>query len=110
QHRALLQSARESLYSAFPQGEVGSCGRPRGFALPFRTGETFGGLPLKPLLTYLQGHGVSHPEGETRHWIEDGYPANGVCLRAVADGNFTVIDVTGGRQAMLGGGTPVRRR
>lgn len=43
-----------------------------------------------------------HREGETWHWIEDSYQANGVSLRAAADGNFTVIDVTGGGQAMLG--------
>ena len=72
------------------------------FELPFRTGETFGGLPLEPLLAYLQEHGVLHREDETWHWIEDSYQANGVSLRAVADGNFTVIDVTGGGQAMLG--------
>lgn len=72
------------------------------FELPFRADESFGPHPLEPLLSYLQEHGVLHREGETWHWIADSYPANAVSLRAVADGNFTVIDLTDGRQQMLG--------
>lgn len=72
------------------------------FELPFRAGDAFGPHPLEPLLGYLQEHGLLHREGETWHWIADSYPANAVSLRAVTDGNFTVIDVTDGRQAMLG--------
>lgn len=72
------------------------------FELPFRTEESFGPHPLEPLLGYLEEHGVLHREGATWHWIADGYPANAVSLRTVADGNFTVIDLTDGRQRMLG--------
>ena len=37
-------------------------------------------------------------KGERWHWIADSYPANSVSLRSVADGNFVVVDVTGGKQ------------
>lgn len=72
------------------------------FELPFRADERFGPHPLEPLLAYLEQHGVLHREGATWHWIADSYPANSVSLRSVADGNFTVIDVSEGRQQMLG--------
>lgn len=72
------------------------------FELPFRADERFGPHPLEPLLVYLEAHGVLHREGATWHWIADSYPANAVSLRSVADGNFTVIDLSEGRQQMLG--------
>jgi DEAD/DEAH box helicase domain-containing protein len=33
--------------------------------------------------------------------MADGYPANAVSLRSVADGNFVVIDVTGGKKEII---------
>lgn len=72
------------------------------FELPFRAGEVFGPHSLQTLLGYLEEHGVVHREGDGWHWIADSYPAHAVSLRSVADGNFTVIDVTDGKQDILG--------
>lgn len=63
------------------------------FELPFVADETFGqAVPLSELLSYLEGEGVIHREGERWHWMTDAYPANSVSLRSVAEGNFVVID------------------
>jgi len=71
------------------------------FELPFRDGERFGGEDLRAALDYLAGEGVVHREGALWHWITDSYPANSVSLRAVAEGNFVVIDVTDGRRSVI---------
>ncbi|MGH8683202.1 MAG: DEAD/DEAH box helicase [Burkholderiales bacterium] len=71
------------------------------FELPFADGETFGGVKLDDALGYLAAQGVVHREGTRWHWIADSYPANAVSLRSIAEGNFTVIDVTGGRKDVI---------
>jgi len=71
------------------------------FELPFRDGETFGGEDLPTLLHYLAEQGLLHHEGGQWHWMADSYPANAVSLRSVAEGNFTVIDVTDGRRDVI---------
>jgi DEAD/DEAH box helicase domain-containing protein len=71
------------------------------FELPFREGDRFGDEDLGELLAYLQEHGVVHREGRQWHWMADSYPANSVGLRSVAEGNFVVIDTTGGAQTVI---------
>jgi DEAD/DEAH box helicase domain-containing protein len=71
------------------------------FELPFKSGESFGGEDLVELLSYLEENGVLHREGEQWHWMADSYPANSVSLRSVAEGNFVVIDTTGGGQTVI---------
>jgi DEAD/DEAH box helicase domain-containing protein len=65
------------------------------FELPFVSGETFGGQPVDELLQYLAENGVLHLESDRWHWMADSYPANAVSLRALAEGNFVVVDITG---------------
>jgi DEAD/DEAH box helicase domain-containing protein len=71
------------------------------FELPFRDGEHFGEQVVDELLAYLQEEGVLHHEGEQWHWSADSYPANAVSLRSVAEGNFVVIDTSGGGQSVI---------
>jgi len=71
------------------------------FELPFREGDAFGREDLGELLAYLEGHGVVHREGAQWHWMADSYPASSVSLRSVAEGNFVVIDTTGGAQQVI---------
>jgi DEAD/DEAH box helicase domain-containing protein len=71
------------------------------FELPFRDGDTFGKEDLNEMLAYLQEHGVVHHEAGRWHWMDDSYPANSVSLRSVAEGNFVVIDTTGGAQTVI---------
>ena len=71
------------------------------FELPFRDGELYGPQDATPWLQVLGEEGVLHQEGERFEWIADSYPANAVSLRSVADGNFVVVDRTGGRQTIV---------
>ncbi len=71
------------------------------FELPFQEQERFGSQPLAEMLAYLESQGVLHHEGNQWHWIADSYPANSVSLRSVAEGNFVVVDTTGGQQKVI---------
>jgi len=71
------------------------------FELPFVAGERFGGENLEEMLAYLAGQGIVHREGSRWHWIADSYPAATVSLRSVAEGNFVVIDTTGGAKEVI---------
>ena len=71
------------------------------FELPFTAGESFGGESLTEMLTHLESMGVVHREGDRWHWVADSYPASAVSLRSIADGNFVVIDTTGGKQDVI---------
>lgn len=71
------------------------------FELPFTDGERFGQENLTDILAYLEGQQILHHEGQQWHWMAESYPANSVSLRAIAEGNFVVIDITDGRQQVL---------
>src|SRR5450759_3811196 len=71
------------------------------FELPFTADETFGGEDLVEMLSHLEEQGVLHREGNRWHWMADSYPASSVSLRSVADGNFVVVDVTGGKHEVI---------
>jgi len=71
------------------------------FELPFRDGETFGAEDLGEMLSYLRDEGVLQRQGDQWFWVADSYPANAVSLRSVAEGNFVVIDTTGGAQTII---------
>jgi len=71
------------------------------FELPFDDGEGFGPVDAAPWLQVLAEDGVLHHEGERWEWIADSYPAGAVSLRSVADGNFVVVDRSGGRQNII---------
>ena len=71
------------------------------FELPFSDGETFGAEDLGEMLGYLRDEGLLQHQGGRWFWIADSYPANAVSLRSVAEGNFVVIDTTGGGQTII---------
>jgi DEAD/DEAH box helicase domain-containing protein len=71
------------------------------FELPFVDGDAFGPVEPGPWLQVLAESGVLHREGGRWEWIADSYPAQAVNLRAVADGNFVVVDRTEGRQTII---------
>ena len=79
------------------------------FELPFRDGESFGGEDLGEMLAYLRDEGVAPAPGRRWYWVADSYPGQRVSLRSVAEGNFVVIDTTGGTQDGHRGGGLVER-
>jgi len=71
------------------------------FELPFQDGEQFGGEDLTEMLGLLRDEGLLQRQGGRWYWIADGYPANAVSLRSVAEGNFVVIDIGDGKQTII---------
>jgi DEAD/DEAH box helicase domain-containing protein len=71
------------------------------FELPFREGERFGGRDVGEMLDYLVEEGLLHREGGRWHWMADSYPASAVGLRSVTEGNFVVVDRTGGGKRVI---------
>ena len=71
------------------------------FELPFAAGDGFGPVDPAVYLEALAETGVVHREGARWEWIADSYPANAVSLRAVADGNFVVVDRSDGAQKII---------
>ena len=63
--------------------------------------EAFGPIDPEVYLEALAETEVVHREGERWEWIADSYPAQAVSLRSVANGNFVVVDKTGGKQVIL---------
>jgi DEAD/DEAH box helicase domain-containing protein len=72
------------------------------FELPFTADESFGSEKLVDMLAHLEQQGILHREGDRWHWMADSYPASAVSLRSIADGNFVVVDITDGQQAVIG--------
>jgi len=69
------------------------------FELPFREGESFGGVTpedVTAVLEYLQDQGLVQQMGTSPHsqwhWTEAAYPAQTVNLRSIAEGNFVVVN------------------
>ena len=72
------------------------------FELPFTEQEQFGQEQgIQEFLEYLAEQGIIQLEKGRWHWIGDGYPANTVNLRSVANGNFLVIDKTDGKKEII---------
>jgi DEAD/DEAH box helicase domain-containing protein len=77
------------------------------FELPFRDGEGFGDCAedVGEMLAYLRDEGLLQRTGDEGRgqwfWVADSYPANAVSLRSVAEGNFVVIDTSGGKQTII---------
>jgi DEAD/DEAH box helicase domain-containing protein len=71
------------------------------FELPFVDGDRFGPIEPDVYLEALAESEVVHREGDRWEWIADSYPANAVSLRSVADGNFVVVDRSGGKQTII---------
>jgi len=53
-------------------------------------------------LEYLEEAGIVRYTGEKWHWADRSYPAEGVSLRSAGADNVVIIDVTDGRNAVIG--------
>lgn len=71
------------------------------FELPLKDGERFGQENLAEILRYLEEKGTLHHVGQHWHWTKDAYPAEGVSLRSVSEGNFVVVDTTQGKEEVI---------
>jgi DEAD/DEAH box helicase domain-containing protein len=70
------------------------------FELPFKTGETFGGLDIGDHLRYLEEKGILRRAQDRWHWMAETYPASEVSLRSAAPENFIILDETDGSRVI----------
>jgi len=77
------------------------------FELPFdRTEPDQPGAPFGPkvldVLDYLTEDGILRSTGGRWYWADRSYPAEGISLRSAAADNVVIVDVTQGRNAVVG--------
>ncbi|MFQ3619417.1 MAG: DEAD/DEAH box helicase [Spirochaetales bacterium] len=71
------------------------------FELPFRQGESFGKDPY-PVLEQLEELGTLRKAQNTYYWADRSYPAEGVSLRSASSENIVILDITKGKNAIIG--------
>ncbi|MDR1128454.1 MAG: DEAD/DEAH box helicase [Treponema sp.] len=76
------------------------------FELPFRDDtasfpEPFGEQAAEAL-SYLEEAGIVRHTAGKWHWAERSFPAEGISLRSATADNVVIVDVTGGRHAVIG--------
>ncbi len=71
------------------------------FELPMKKGELFGG-DVEELLEYFEENGVVRYTKDAYYWADRGYPAEDISLRSVTAENVIIVDVTEGRNTVIG--------
>jgi DEAD/DEAH box helicase domain-containing protein len=71
------------------------------FELPFSPEEDFGS-GLAEALAFLEEEGILRFSGGKYYWSSQGYPAEGVSLRSANADNIVIIDVSQGRNQVIG--------
>jgi len=78
------------------------------FELPFRDEdmekgeESFPAEAALPVLEYLEEDGIVRHTAGKWHWSDRSFPAEGISLRSATADNVVIIDVTDGRNAVIG--------
>ena len=78
------------------------------FELPFRDEdmekgeEPFPAEAALPVLEYLEEDGIVRHTAGKWHWSDRSFPAEGISLRSATADNVVIIDVTNGRNAVIG--------
>jgi DEAD/DEAH box helicase domain-containing protein len=77
------------------------------FELPFRDnalekGEEPFGEGAAEVLPFLEEEGIVRHTGGSWHWADRSFPAEGVSLRSASADNVVIVDVTQGRNAVIG--------
>ncbi|MDR0290148.1 MAG: DUF1998 domain-containing protein, partial [Treponema sp.] len=63
--------------------------------------ESFGSNALD-VLEFLEEAGIVRHTGDKWHWADRSFPAEGISLRSATADNVVIIDVTGGRNVVIG--------
>jgi DEAD/DEAH box helicase domain-containing protein len=71
------------------------------FELPFKSDEKFGTDPTA-ILEYLEENGTIRKTNDIYYWADRSYPAEGVSLRSASSENIVILDITKGRNAVIG--------
>jgi ATP-dependent helicase YprA (DUF1998 family) len=58
--------------------------------------------PILDALEYLEEAGIVRHAGDKWHWADRSFPAEGISIRSATTDNVVIIDVTGGRNTVIG--------
>lgn len=72
------------------------------YELPFKKGETFGGLDVEDVLDYLIDQKVLTFSGGKYHWMSDSFPAHNISLRSASQENVIIIDQSNPKREVIG--------
>ena len=71
------------------------------FEIPFKVDDKFG-PDTEQYLQILEESGVVRRSAGTFYWSDRSYPAEQISLRSASSDNVVIVDVTGGRNAVIG--------
>ncbi|MDR3147338.1 MAG: DEAD/DEAH box helicase [Treponema sp.] len=86
---------RDAALGQGSESPAGPAGTARAAADPF-------GPEVIPVLEFLQEEGILRHTAGTWHWADRSYPAEGISLRSATADNVVIIDVSGGRNQVIG--------
>ncbi len=72
------------------------------FEIPFERKERFGTEDTPGVLSYLDEQGILHEAEGRYHWSAQSFPAEGMSLRTATSDNVVVVDLSDGRQRVIG--------
>jgi len=72
------------------------------YELPFKKGETFGGLDVEDVLDYLLDQKVLTFSAGKYHWMTDSFPAHNISLRSASQENVIIIDQSNPKREVIG--------
>ncbi|MBM7647052.1 DEAD/DEAH box helicase domain-containing protein [Scopulibacillus daqui] len=64
------------------------------YELPFREDETFDGIEIEDICTFLSDEDVLHFQSGKWFWMNDAFPATNISLRSASQENVVIIDQT----------------
>ncbi|RBW69454.1 DEAD/DEAH box helicase [Bacillus taeanensis] len=64
------------------------------YELPFKEGETFDGVEIEEILSFLAEEDVLHYQGKKWFWMNRSFPAHNISLRSASQENVVIIDIT----------------
>nr|WP_151706045.1 DEAD/DEAH box helicase [Weizmannia acidilactici] len=64
------------------------------YELPFKKGETFGGVEIEDVLEFLTDERILHRRGDAWYWMNDAFPSQNISLRSASQENVVIIDIT----------------
>ncbi|MGV3489450.1 MAG: DEAD/DEAH box helicase [Tuberibacillus sp.] len=64
------------------------------YELPFKENDTFDGIEVNDICTYLSDEDVLHLQGGKWFWMNDAFPATNISLRSATQDNVVIIDQT----------------
>ncbi|MDT9724242.1 DUF1998 domain-containing protein [Xylanibacillus composti] len=70
------------------------------YELPFEQGESFGNASIADILEFLTEERTLHHADGRWYWMEQSFPAHNVSLRAAAQENFVIIDMSEGSRVI----------